>query len=121
MLKIRLRLLLFSFNQAAADYSLARLEVAGLNARVPSPPVLGRLGPFRKLEEGFAQAWPGVLERVNAIGEYCDAVERGELDIKIDTAWTRFAHCSKMLAQFASGIEWVRQAPGKERRGDGLL
>jgi hypothetical protein len=107
MMRIRLRLLLTSFNKSAMDYALARLEVAMQNPGRPAPPVISRLGPYARLEDNFAAAWPAALGQVGAAADYIAAGDRGALGVERNLAWSRLARAVKMVGQFAESIEWI--------------
>ena len=118
MMRIRLRLLLTSFNKSVMDYTLARLEVAHGNPLAPAPPVINRLGPHLRIEDGLAAKWPAALGQVGAAADYVAAGNRGDLRIKQDLAWSRFARSVKMLGQFAESIEWVGVEPRASASGE---
>jgi hypothetical protein len=117
-MRIRLRLLLTSFNKAVMDYALARLEVALANPGVPSPPIVNRLGPYLRLDDDLAAKWPAALVQVGIAVDYVDAGARGSLGIKKDLAWTRLEHAVKMIEQFAQSIEWIGVEPKASAAGD---
>jgi hypothetical protein len=118
MMRIRLRLLVTSFNKAAMDYALARLEVALANPGAPSPPVLNRLGPHLRLDDGFDDAWPAALAQVGAAADYIAAVGAGAWRVKRDLAWSRLERAVKLAAQFAESIEWIGVDPRAAAPGD---
>jgi hypothetical protein len=117
-MRIRLRLLLTSFNKSVLDYTLARLEVALENPRAPAPPVVARLGPHLRADDDVAAKWPATLAQVGAAEDYVAAVERGALDVKQGLAWARLAHAAKLIAQFAESIEWIGVEPRASAAGE---
>jgi hypothetical protein len=118
MMRIRLRLLLTSFNKSAMDYALARLEVAAENPDAPSAPVVNRLGPHLRLDDDLSAKWPAAVDQVGAAADYIAAGNRGGLGIKQDAAWGRLARAVKMLGQFADGIEWIGVQPRANAAGE---
>jgi hypothetical protein len=117
-MRIRLRLLLTSFNKSAMDYALARLEVALANPASPAPPIVTRLGPYLRLDDDVAARWPAALAEVGAAADYIAAGNRGVLGIKEDLAWARLVRAVKMIAQFAESIEWVGVEPKANAAGE---
>ena len=117
-MRIRLRLLLTSFNKAVMDYALARLEVALANPGVSSPPVVNRLGPYLRMDDDLAAKWPAALVQVGIAVDYVAAGDRGSLRIKKDLAWARLAHAVKMIEQFAQSIEWIGVEPKASAAGE---
>jgi hypothetical protein len=119
MMRIRLRLLVTSFNKAVMDYALARLEVALANPGAPAPPVLQRLGPYVRLDDRFAVAWPDAIARVREAKEFVAGVKAGARGVKRDAAWERLERAAASASQFAQSIEWIgvesgAAAPGEE-------
>jgi hypothetical protein len=118
MMRIRLRLLLTSFNKSVMEYALARLEVAQANPAAPAPPVLNRLGPYAQLDQTLAGAWPAVHAQVGAAADYIAAGNGGRLDVKRDLSWSRLERAVKLAVQFAESIDWIgvdpRTAAGEE-------
>jgi len=117
-MRIRLRLLLTSFNKAVVDYALARLEVALANPGVASPPVVNRLGPYLRLDDDLAAKWPAALAQVGAAAGYVADGERGALRIDKDSAWARLAQSVRMIEQFAGSIEWIGVEPKAKAGGE---
>jgi len=117
-MRIRLRLLLTSFNKAVMDYALARLEVASANPGVPSPPVVNRLGPYLRLDDDLAARWPAALGQVGVAADYVAGGVAGSLRIKQDLAWGRLAQAVKMIQQFAESIEWIGVEPKANATGE---
>lgn len=117
-MRIRLRLLLTSFNKAVMDYALARLEVALANPGAPSPPVINRLGPYLRLDDDLAAKWPAALAQVGVAARYVAAGAGGSIRIKQDLAWARLAHAVKMIEQFAESIEWIGVEPKASAAGE---
>jgi len=117
-MRIRLRLLLTSFNKAVVDYALARLEVAFANPGAPSPPVVNRLGPYLRLDDDLAAKWPAALGQVGAAAQYVASVDRGAIRIKRDLAWERLARSVRMIEQFAGSIEWIGVEPKAKAGGE---
>jgi hypothetical protein len=117
-MRIRLRLLLTSFNKAVMDYTLARLEVASANPGAPSPPVVNRLGPYLRLDDDLAAKWPAALRQAAVAAEYIAAGVAGTLRIKQDLAWGRLAQAVRMIEQFAESIEWIGVEPKANATGE---
>ena len=117
-MRIRLRLLLTSFNKTVMDYTLARLEVALANHATPAPPVVNRLGPYARNDDEFATKWPTALAQVGAAAAYLAAGNRGTFDVKRDLAWARLARAVKMVAQFAESIDCLGAEPKTSAAGD---
>ena len=107
MMRIRLRMLLTSFNKSVADYALARLEVALANPGAPAPPIVDRLIPHPRAGEAFTSRWPTALAQAGAAADFVAAGNRGALRIKQDLSWARLARAVKMIVQFAESIEWL--------------
>jgi hypothetical protein len=118
MMRIRLRLLLTSFNKSVMDYTLARLEFALNNPLAPAPPVLNRLGPYLGMEDGLAAKWPAALGQVGAAADFIAAGNRGDLRIKQDLTWSRLVRSVKMVCQFAESIEWLGLEPRASAGGE---
>jgi hypothetical protein len=118
MMRIRLRLLLTSFNKSAMDYALARLEVAAQNPQTPSAPVVNRLGPHLRLDDDLTAKWPTAVGQVGAAADYMAAGNRCALGIKQDLAWSRLERAVKMLVQFADSIEWIGVEPRANATGE---
>jgi hypothetical protein len=118
MMRIRLRLLLTSFNKSVMDYALARLEVALQNPGMPAPPVISRLGPSSRIEDGFGSKWPAALGQVGAAADYIAAGDRGALGVDLNLAWSRLARAVKMVGQFAESIEWIGVESRANAAGD---
>jgi len=121
MMRIRLRLLVTSFNKAVMDYALARLEVSQANPGAPSPPVMNRLGPNLRLDGGFAVAWPAALAQVGAAADYVTAGNAGAWRIQRDLSWSRLERAVRLAAQFAENIEWIGVDPRAASPGDETL
>ena len=118
MMRIRLRLLLTSFNKSAMDYALARLEVAMENPDAPSAPVVSRLGPHLRLEDDLTAKWPAAIGQVGAAADYVAAGNRGALGIKQGPSWARLTRAVKLIAQFADSIEWIGVESRANATGD---
>ena len=119
MMRIRLRLLLTSFNKSVMDYSLARLEVALANPDAPAPPVVGRVGvPFRAGDD-FEARWPAALAQAALAARYVADGAAGALQVKRDLAWARLARSVRMIGHFAESIEGFGRERGQSRSGGG--
>ena len=105
MLRVRLRLLLTSFNKSVADYTLARLEVALRNPGIPSPPPVDRLSGHWRPDNDVAAKWPIVLGQVGAAADYVAAGNRGALEVQQGVPWARLARAVKLMLQFAESID----------------
>lgn len=116
-MRVRMRLLLTSFNKAIAEYVLARLELALANPDAPAPPLVARLGAYLPLDEGFQDSWPRAHAQVIAALEYIEAVKRGALVLRRDGVWERFTFSVRQMAQYASGIDWL-QTSARPRRDE---
>lgn len=117
-MRIRLRLLLTSFNKSVMDYALARLEVALANPLEPAPPVVNRVGPYLRLDDELAAKWPRALAESGAAADYVAAGSRGALGLKQDLAFARLARAVKLIMQFAESIEWIGVEPRASAAGD---
>jgi hypothetical protein len=117
-MRVRLRLLLTSFNKAIAEYVLARLELGMANPGVVPAPVIARLGAYLPLDEGFHDSWPQVNAQVRDALAYVEDVAHGKVAITRDGAWERFAFAARQVAQYASGIDWLQTAGGRQKRED---
>ncbi|HEY7980106.1 MAG TPA: hypothetical protein VID19_01365 [Candidatus Eremiobacteraceae bacterium] len=117
-MRVRLRLLLTSFNRAIGEYVLARLELGLANPDAKSAPVIARLGAYLPLDDGFRDAWPLANEQVRAALAYLEDVGRGGISIRRDAVWERFAFAVRQAAQYASGIDWLQSAGGRAKRED---
>lgn len=117
-MRVRLRLLLTSFNRAIAEYVLARLELSMANPDVPPPPVIARLGAYLPLDEGFRDSWPQANVQVRAALAYVEDVGRARIKMRRDAGWERFAFAVRQVAQYASGIDWLQSAGGRTTRED---
>lgn len=113
MMRIRLRLLVTSFNKAAIDYALARLEVAMRNLRSPAPPVIARLGASGDRARSLSSSWPSALAQVGAAADYVAAGNAGAWKIRRDLAWTRLERAVRTAVQLAESIDWI----GVDTRG----
>lgn len=120
MMRIRLRLLLTSFNKSVMDYALARLEVALANPGVPAPPVVDRVGaPSHGDDDDFESRWPTALAQAALAAQYVADGTCGALGIKRDLAWARLVRAAKMIGQFADSIECFGAEHGEGRTGEG--
>lgn len=119
MMRIRLRLLLTSFNKSVLDYTLARLEVAANNPGSPAPPVINRLGPYLRFGDALRTTWPAALGQVGAAADYVSAADRGDISVNQDLSWSRFVRATKMVGQFAESIEWIGVEPRTSSGDDG--
>lgn len=117
-MRVRLRLLLTSFNRSIAEYVLARLELGMANPQAIAAPVIARLGAYLPLDDGFRDSWPQANVQVRAALAYVEDVGRGRIQIRRDAAWERFAFAVRQVAQYASGIDWMQSAGGKTKRED---
>ncbi|HKW45635.1 MAG TPA: hypothetical protein VJN22_08250 [Candidatus Eremiobacteraceae bacterium] len=117
-MRVRLRLLLTSFNRAIAEYVLARLELGMVNPDAVSAPVIARLGAYLPLDDGFRDSWPLANVQVRAALAYLEDVERGRVQIGRSAARERFAYAVRQVAQYASGIDWLQGAGGRAARQD---
>jgi hypothetical protein len=117
-MRVRLRLLLTSFNRAIAEYVLARLELGMINPDAVSAPVVARLGAYLPLDEGFRDLWPQANAQVRAALAYLEDVERGRIHIRRGAVRERFAFSVRQVAQYASGIDWLQNAGGRSKRED---
>jgi hypothetical protein len=117
-MRVRLRLLLTSFNRSIAEYVLARLELGMANPQAIAAPVIARLGAYLPLDDGFRDSWPQANVQVRAALAYVEDVGRGRIQIRRDAAWERFAFAVRQVAQYASGIDWLQSAGGKTKRED---
>jgi hypothetical protein len=117
-MRVRLRLLLTSFNRAIADYVLARLELGMANPDANSAPLIERLGAYLPLDDGFRESWPQANLQVRAALAYIEEVGRGRIHIRRDAAWERFTFAARQVAQYASGIDWLQSAGGRTKRED---
>jgi hypothetical protein len=107
-MRVRLRLLLTSFNRAIAEYVLARLELGMANPDAAAAPVIARLGAYLPLDDGFRESWPQANIQVRAALKYVDEVRLGRIDVRRD----------RQVAQYASGIDWLQSAGGRAARED---
>jgi hypothetical protein len=107
-MRVRLRLLFTSFNKAIAEYVLARLELSLVNPEAVTAPLVARLGAYLPLDEGLRDSWPRAHAQVRHAQAFVGAVERGELTVKRDEAWERFAFSVRQMEQYASGIDWLQ-------------
>ena len=119
MIRIRLRLLLTSFNKSAMDYALARLEVALANPEAPAPPVVDRVGIHLHPGDDFDARWPTALAQVASASAYVVDGNRGAIAVKRDLAWARLSRAVKMVRQFADSIECFAHERGEGRIGGG--
>lgn len=119
MMRIRLRLLLTSFNKSVMDYALARLEVALANPDAPAPPVVDRIGAQSRFDIEFETRWPGALAQVSFASDYVVDGNRGAIDVKRDLAWARLSRAVRMIGQFAESIESFGRERGEGRTGGG--
>ena len=120
-MRIRLRMLLTSFNKSAMEYALARLEVALANPAAPAPPVVSRLGASVRSDDDLTAKWPSAVAQVGAAAEYVAAGIRGDFDFDRDAAWTRLTRAVKMMTQFAESIEWLAVQPRANAAGEDAL
>ena len=119
MMRIRLRLLLTSFNKSAIDYALARLEVALANPHAPAPALVDRVGIQSRADDDFEACWPAALVQVSLASAYVIDGNRGAIAVKRDLAWARLSRAVKMLRQFADSIECFAHDHGDGRIGGG--
>lgn len=120
MMRIRLRLLLTSFNKSVMDYSLARLEVALANPDAPAPPVVDRVGvALRTGDDEFEARWPAALAQAALAARYVADGTSGAIGVERDLAWARLAKAVKMIGQFAESIECFGSERGEGRTGEG--
>lgn len=120
MMRIRLRLLLTSFNKSVMEYALARLEVALANPDVPAPPIIDRVGvPLRHGDSDFEARWPTALSQTALAAQYVADGTRGGLGVTRDLTWARLAKAVKMIGQFADSIECFGVERGEGRAGEG--
>lgn len=117
-MRVRLRLLLTSFNRAIAEYVLARLELGMANPEAAAAPVIARLGAYLPLDDGFRDSWPQANIQVRAALKYVDEVRLGRIEVRRDAVWERFAFAVRQVAQYASGIDWLQSAGGRATRED---
>jgi hypothetical protein len=117
-MRVRLRLLLTSFNRAIAEYVLARLELGMAYPDAISAPVIARLGAYLPLDDGFRDSWPQAHVQVRAALAYVEDVGRGHIQIRRGPVWERFAFSVRQVAQYASGIDWLQSAGGRAKRED---
>jgi hypothetical protein len=114
-MRVRLRLLFTSFNKAIAEYVLARLELSLVNPESVTAPLVARLGAYLPLDEGLRDTWPRAHAQVREAQAYVGAVERGELSVRRDEVWERFAFSVRQMAQYASGIDWLQTSIRSKR------
>ena len=119
MMRIRLRLLLTSFNKSAMDYALARLEVALANPDAPAPPVVDRVGVHVHAGDDFDARWPAALAQVSLASAYVVDGNRGAIEVKRDLAWARLSRAVNMIRQFADSIDVFAHERGEGRIGGG--
>ena len=118
MMRVRLRVLLTSFNKAVMEYALARLEFASEHPDVPSPPVLDRLGSYLRLSDELTAKWPASMRQVREAAAFIASVNGGALRVKPDLAWGRLVRAVKTVEQFAQSIEWIGLDPKAGAAGD---
>ena len=118
-MRIRLRLLLTSFNKSVMDYALARLEVALANPKAPAPPLVDRVGVQLHAAEDFEARWPAALAQVSLASGYVADGSRGAIAVKRDLAWARMSRAVKMIRQFADSVELFAHERGEGRIGGG--
>ncbi len=116
-MRVRLRLLLTSFNKAIAEYVLARLELWLANPDEIAAPIVARLGAYLPLDDGFRDSWPRAHDQVRDAVSYMNAVKRGDLAVRQDGVWERFSFSVRQMAQYASGIDWL-QTSARPNRDD---
>lgn len=119
MIRIRLRLLLTSFNKSVMDYTLARLEVALANPDAPAPPLVDRVGGQLFATEDFDARWPAAIAQVSNVSAYVADGNRGAIAVKRDLAWARMSRAVKLIRQFADSIELFAHERGEDRIGGG--
>ena len=119
MMRIRLRLLVTSFNKSVMDYALARLEVALANPDAPAPPVVDRVGIQLRSDDDFDARWPSALAQASLVSAYIIEGNRGAIAVRRDLAWARLSRAAKMIRQFADSIECFAHERGEGRIGGG--
>jgi len=119
MMRIRLRLLLTSFNKSVMEYALSRLEVALANPDAPAPPVVDRVGVQSQAAEDFDARWPSAVSQVSLASAYIVDGNRGAISVRRDLAWARMSRAVKMIRQFADSIELFAHERGEGRIGGG--
>ena len=118
-MRIRLRLLLTSFNKSVMDYALARLEVALANPDAPAPPIVDRVGAHLRFDDDFEARWPVALAQAGAASKYIVDGNRGAIGVDRDLAWARLSRAVKMMGQFVESIESFGRQRGEGRTGGG--
>jgi hypothetical protein len=114
MMRLRLRVMVTGYNQAAGEYTLARLEISAAHPRIVAPPVIDRLGaPARAREFGYA--WRSAIRQVRAAETY---VRTGASAVaRRHAAWSRLTAAFTTLRECAAGIEVLRTAAAGRRHG----
>ena len=115
MMRLRLRVMVAGYNQAVAEYTLARLEISAAHPRIVAPPVIDRLGAFPRGRDP-GQAWRTAIRHVRNGEAY---VRTGASAVaRRHAAWSRLADAFAALREYAHGIEVLRTvAAGRRRKG----
>src|SRR5215469_737079 len=113
MLRLRLRVMVAGFNQAVAEYTLARLEITSAHPRIAPPPVVDRLRSITREDDPY-RTWRTAIRQVRAADTY---VRTGaSAVVRRHPAWTRLAGAFGAVRQYAAGIETLRGSGTRRRR-----
>jgi hypothetical protein len=112
-MRARLRLLVRSFNEAAAEYTLARLEVAAGAPHDAAPPVLSRLLPASRADDRMPKTWSDALSHVVEVLRFIRAAGRPR-----SRAWSAMERAARAAAQYAQGIALVAEESRAPASGD---
>ncbi|MBV8082617.1 MAG: hypothetical protein JO293_01090 [Candidatus Eremiobacteraeota bacterium] len=115
MMRLRLRVMVAGYNQAVAEYTLARLEISAAHPRIVAPPVIDRLGAFQRARDPAA-AWRAAIRQVRSGEAY---VRTGASAVaRRHPAWSRLTGAFGALREYAHGIEVLHtMAAGRRRKG----
>jgi hypothetical protein len=113
MMRLRLRVMVAGFNQAVAEYTLARLEISSAHPRIIAPPVVDRLGvQARPGDPG--RVWRAAIAQVRVAQAY---VRTGASAVaRRHPAWARLTAAFGAAREYAAGIESLRAARTRSRR-----
>jgi len=103
-MRTQLRLFLARFNDAIADYSLARLETALRNPTAQEPPLLQRLGKGAFGSKALA-SWPQISRRVEALGRYSNALRKGKIRLDDERTRASLLAAARRVIELRNSIE----------------
>ncbi|MBV8171380.1 MAG: hypothetical protein JO219_05555 [Candidatus Eremiobacteraeota bacterium] len=113
MIRLRLRVMVAGYNQAVAEYTLARLEITSAHPRIAPPPIIDRLGSVAGGADPY-RAWRAAIRQLRAADTYI-RVGAGAV-VRRHSAWSRLAGAFGAVRQYAAGIETLHASGTRRRR-----